>query len=264
MKLKWNCQTRSGSLDTEVSSLTELQSVTTISRDMGLPGQLYRLQQLDLELQRQQKLINDSNEELNKNEGLSEAQSELTSQRQRLAELAKRQKTVEWELEDVQEKTNHVSNRLYSGTIKNPKELVNLEQEVKDLRNKLSNKENELLELMTQAEAMQSQVRASAAELEQLSREWQQKQENLKQRKSEAESRLAELSPNREELAQQISPEALKLYEQIRLTKEQPVAKVEQGRCQGCHITLPTGLWQRAKAGDLVQCGSCTRILYLE
>lgn len=231
---------------------------------MGLPGQLHRLQQLDLEFHRHQELISDIGEQLDKNEGLSEAQSELTSQEQRLAEVAKRQKTVEWELEDLQEKTNHVSSRLYSGTIKNPKELVNLEQEAKDLRNKLRNKENELLELMTQSETIQSRVKASAEELEALTQEWQQEQEELRQRKVDAESRLAKLSPSRQDLAQQIDHEALKLYEQIRATKKQPVAKVEQGRCQGCRITLPTGLWQRAKAGDLVQCGSCARILYLE
>ena len=244
--------------------MTELQSVTTISPDMSLPGQLYRLQQLDLELQRQQDLINGINEQLNKNEGLIEAESELTSRKQRLAEVEKRQKVVEWALEDLQEKTNHLSKKLYGGAIKNPKELVNLEQEAKDLRSKLGSKENDLLELMTQVETMQGEMKASAEELEHLSQEWHQKQENLKQRKSGAESELAKLSPDRQELAQQISREALQLYEQIRLTKQEPVAKVEQGRCQGCRITLPTSQWQRAKAGDLVQCSSCNRILYLE
>jgi predicted nucleic acid-binding Zn-ribbon protein len=244
--------------------LTELQWLTTITLDMGLPGQLYRLQQLDQELERQQKIIKDIDEQLGGNEALSEAQSELASQELRLAEVAGRQKTVEWELEDLQEKTKHLSNRLYGGTIKNPKELVNLEQEVKDLRNKLSNKEDELLDLMTQAETIQGRVEASAEELEGLTEEWREEQAKLKQRKVDAESRVAKLSPSRQELAQQIDDEALKLYEQIRATKAQPVAKVEQGRCQGCRITLPTGLWQRAKAGDLVQCGSCTRILYLE
>jgi predicted nucleic acid-binding Zn-ribbon protein len=244
--------------------LTELQWLTTITRDMGLPGQLYMLQQLDQELERQQKIIKDADEKLGKNECLREAQSECASQEQRLAEVANSQKTVEWELEDLQEKINHLGNRLYGGTIKNPKELVNLEQEVKDLRNKLGNKENELLELMTQAETIQGRVKASAQQLEALTQEWQQEQEGLKQRKVDAESRLAELSPSRQELAQQIDHEALKLYEQIRATKAQPIAKVEQGRCQGCRITLPTGVWQRAKAGDLVQCGSCARILYLE
>ncbi len=222
------------------------------------------LQQLDQELERQQKIIKDTDEQLGKNEGLIEAQSEFASQEQRLAEVATTQKTVEWELEDLQEKMNHLGKRLYGGTIKNPKELVNLEQEVKDLRNKLSNKENELLELMTQGETIQSRVEASAEELEALTQEWQREQEELKQRKVDAETRLAKFSPSRQELAQQIDQEALKLYEQIRATKEEPVAKVEQGRCQGCRITLPTGLWQRAKAGDLVQCGSCARILYLE
>ena len=231
---------------------------------MSLPGQLYELQQMDLELQRNQQELNAIENQLTDNKALATAESKLALQKEQLAEAKKGQKSSEWELDDLQEKVNKLNDKLYSGMIKNPKELVNLENEVKSLKSKISRKEDELLELMTQVEEMEAKVKTSIEELERLKQEWQQRQENLEQRKTEVEAELAKLSEARHGLAQQIDSAAVRLYEQIRLIKEQAVAKVEQGRCQGCHITLPTSQWQKAKAGDLVQCNSCSRILYLE
>jgi len=222
------------------------------------------LQQLDIEVQKAQQIADEIIYQLNENRALVAAESELASQKQQLTEWKRKQKNNEWELEDLQERLNHLNNKLYGGTVKNPKELVNLKRETENLKGKLSAKEDELLELMSQVEEMEARVKGSTKELKELKQEWQQKQEALTRRKIETETALTSLDENRQELAQQISPEALNLYEQIKLTKGQAIAKVEQGRCQGCHITLPTSQWQKAKAGDLVQCNSCNRILYVE
>ncbi len=231
---------------------------------MSLPGQLYKLQQIDLELQGRQQELNEIENQLNDDKALVAAESKLASQKEQLAGAKKEQKSSEWDLEDLQERVKKLNDKLYSGMTKNPKELVNIENEVKSLKSKVGKKEDELLELMSQVEEMGAEVKIGNEELERLKQEWQQRQENLGQRKTAVEAELAELSKARHGLAQQIEPAALKLYEQIRLAKEQAVAKVAQGRCQGCHITLPTSQWQKAKAGDLIQCNSCTRILYLE
>jgi len=148
--------------------------------------------------------------------------------------------------------------------VQNPKELVNLKRESENLKGKLSTKEDELLKLMSQVEEMEARVEVSSGEFKELKQKWQQKQEALTQGKIETETILSNLSKNRQELAQQISSEVLNLYEHIKLIKGQAVAKVAQGKCQGCYITLPTSQWQKAKAGDLVQCSNCTRILYVE
>ena len=231
---------------------------------MSLPGQLYKLQQIDLELQRRQQELNEIENQLNDNKALVAAESKLASQKEQLAGAKKEQKGSEWELEDLQEKVSKLGDKLYSGMTKNPKELVNLENEVKSLKSRIGRKEDELLELMSQVEGIEAEVKTSTEEFEWMKREWQQRQENLGQRKPEVEAALAKLSEVRHGLAQQINSEDLGLYEQIKLTKKPAVAKVEQGRCQGCHITLPISQWQKAKAGDLIQCNSCGRILYLE
>ena len=222
------------------------------------------MQQLDIELQKNQQIAAEIIRQLNENEALLAAESKLASQEQQLTEWKRKQKNSEWELEDLQDRLNHLNNRLYGGTVSNPKELVNLKREAENLKGKISTKEDELLELMSQAEEMEATVKVSAKELSELKQQWQQKQEALTQRKVKTKTVLASLNESRQELAQQISSQALNLYEQIKLTKGQAIAKVEQGRCQGCHITLPTSQWQRARAGDLVQCNSCNRILYVE
>ena len=231
---------------------------------MSLAEQLYKLQQVDLELQRKQQELNEVENQLSDDKPLVAAESKLASQKEQLEDARKKQKSSEWELEDLQEKVRQINSKLYVGTTTNPKELVNLEKEVKSLNSQIRPKEDVLLVLMSQVEEIEVKVRITAEEIERLKREWEQRQETLGQRKSEVETMLAKLRGDRNRLEQQIDPEAINTYERLRLTSGQAVVKVERGKCQGCHITVPTSQWQKAKAGDLIQCTSCSKILYLE
>jgi len=231
---------------------------------MSLAEQLYKLQQVDLELQRKQQELKEIEDQLGDDKELVAAESKLAAQKEQLEDARKKQKSSEWELEDLQEKVRRIDSKLYSGTTKDSKELVNLEKEVKSLKSQIRPKEDALLGLMSQVEEMEAKVKTAAVEIERLKREWEQRQETLRQRKSEVKTVLAKLREDRNGLGQQIDPEALNTYERLRLTRGQAVVKVERGKCQGCHITVPTSQWQKAKAGDLIQCTSCSKILYLE
>jgi len=231
---------------------------------MGLTGQLYKLQQVDLELQRKQQELNEVENRLRDNKALVTAESKLASQKAQLQEVSKKQKGCEWELEDLQEKVRQLNNKLYSGKTTNPKELVNLEKEVEGLKSQIRLKEDALLGLMSQVEEMEAKVKTTAEEVGRLKREWEQTQETLRPKKSEVDTVLAKLKEERNGLAQQIDSKVLSAYERLRLASRQAVVKVERGKCQGCHITVPTSQWQKAKAGDLIQCNSCGRILYVE
>jgi len=231
---------------------------------MSLAGQLYKLQQLDLELQEKQRELSEVENQLSDNNALVAAESQLASQKEQLEDARKKQKSSEWELEDLQEKVRQIDSKLYSGKTKDPKELINLEKEVKGLKSQIRTKEDALLGLMGQVEEIEAKVKTTAEEVERLKREWEQRQETFKPKKGEIETVLTELRGDRDELARQINSEAFNIYERIKLTRGQAVVKVERGRCLGCHITVPTSQWQKAKAGDLIQCNNCSRILYLE
>jgi len=231
---------------------------------MSLTRQLYKLQQVDLELQRKQQELSEVEHQLSDNKALVVAESKLAAQKEQLEDARRKQKSSEWELEDIQEKVGQIDSKLYSGTTKDPKELVNLEKEIRGLKSQIRPKEDALLGLMSQVEEIEANVKTTTEEIEQLKREWEQRQGTFGQRKSEIEALLARLKGDRSGLEQQIDPEALNTYERIKRTRGQAVVKVERGKCQGCHITVPTSQWQKAKAGDLILCNSCYRILYLE
>jgi predicted nucleic acid-binding Zn-ribbon protein len=231
---------------------------------MSLAGQLYKLQQLDLELQKQQQELNEVQHQLSDNRALLAAESEVASQRDKLQDARKKQKDAEWELEDLQEKIKQTEKKLYGGQTKDPKELVNLEKESKSLRSQIKSKENALLGLMGEVDEIEAKSKRSIEEAERLKRDWEHRQQVLSPRKGEIETTLAVLKDDRDRLAQQIDPEAFGIYERIRRTMGQAVVKVERGRCLGCNITVATSQWQKAKAGGLIQCNNCGRILYLE
>jgi len=231
---------------------------------MSLAGHLYGLQQLDLELQKKQQELDEVENQLSDNQALVVAESEVASQKEQLEDAKKKQKSSEWELGDLQEKVKQIDSKLYSGKTRDPKELVNLEKEAKSLKSQIKTKEDALLGLMSQAEDVEVKVKTAAEDVEHLKREWVQRQETFGPRKNEIETVLAELRGDRNGLVQQIDSEALGIYERIKLARGQAVVKVERGRCLGCHITVPTSQWQKAKAGGLIQCNNCSRILYLE
>ena len=230
---------------------------------MSLPKRLYEVQQVDSEFQGNQESLDDISRQLGETEALLRAREEFLAEKSRLVEVERYQKDVEWEVEDLQNSLTKLRQKLYSGGVKIPKELLNLEHEVESLRDRLRRKEDIFLDLMTEAEAIRASVKVNGERVEKLELEWRQEQEVLMQRQTELRDRLSSVSQKREMLTSQISPQALSLYEAVKSRKGQAVAKVEQGRCQGCRITLPMSEWRRTKAGDLVQCSSCGRILYL-
>ncbi len=231
---------------------------------MSVPEQLHRLQQIDLDIRKKQQDLDDTVSRLADNRELVAAESQLASDTAQLEDLSSRQKTLEWELEDLNEKARQTSSRLFGGTTRNPKELVNLEKEAAMLKGKLGRKEDSLLALIDEIEAAERSLKTSTDEHKRLKQEWEARQETLGRKKSEVEAEIDVLVRTRSGLAGQVDSQALALYERIRLTKELAVVKVERGRCQGCHITVPTSQWQKAKAGNIVQCGSCNRILSSE
>jgi predicted nucleic acid-binding Zn-ribbon protein len=231
---------------------------------MSLAGQLYRLQQIDLELQKKQQELKEVENQLSDDKALVATESKQASQSEQLGDARRKQNNSEWELEDLQEKVKQINSKLYSGITKDAKELVNFEKEVKSLKSQIKTKEDALLGLMSQVEELEAKAKTTAEELEHLKREWQQRQETFGLKKSELEIALARLRIDRDELVQQSDREALNTYERLRLTRGEAVVKVEKGRCLGCHVTVPTSQWQKIKTGVLIQCNNCNRIFYLE
>ena len=93
--------------------------------------------------------------------------------------------------------------------------------------------------------------------------EWQSHQQQLSARAARLKATITDLGQKRQLMLAQIDPPALELYQDLKKKKGRALAKVEQGICHGCRISLSITELQRAKTGNLVHCSSCNRILFL-
>jgi predicted nucleic acid-binding Zn-ribbon protein len=133
------------------------------------------------------------------------------------------------------------------------------------LKAKIEEKEDKALEIMDQVESVQEKVVMKAAEVKGLEKDLKSKKKKLSAEQSRLQSELNQTEQKREKLAKKVEQSMLQLYDTLRANKQgKAVARIEQGRCQGCRIALPMSEIQRARIGEeLVQCSSCGRILYL-
>jgi len=230
---------------------------------MGVAKQLYQLQEVDLEIEANEQTLSRLVSQLGKNQAVVEAQAKLTSEQQRLDELTHRQRSAEWEIDDLVTKITAAEEQLYSGRIKNPKELANLQHEVDLLKAKRDQLENKALEIMGQVELAEASVAATDSQSRKLETEWHSQQQQLSADIEALKSKLSDLGHKRQLISAEIDPQAIGIYDKLRKQKGQAVAKVEQGICRGCRISLPFSELQQARSGNLLQCGSCGRILFL-
>jgi predicted nucleic acid-binding Zn-ribbon protein len=230
---------------------------------MGVTNQLYQLQEIDLEIESAEQALSQKVSQLGDRQALGSAQSKLASEQQRLEELSRQRRAAEWEVDDLLSKITAIEEQLYGGKITNPKELSNLQHEANTMKAKSDQMETEALEIIDQFEAAEKSVAEAANEFKNLEEEWQRQQTQLSDEIEQLKSRLADLKQKRQQLSEAIEPPAVALYEKIRQNKRPPVAKVEQGICRVCRISLPASELQRARSGHLIQCGSCGRILFI-
>jgi len=230
---------------------------------MNVSQQLHQLQEIDLEIEANERTLRQITGQIGEDEVIVRAQQKLASERQQLEELQRQQHTAEWEIEDLTDRIRPAEEKLYSGRITNTKELTSLQQEVEGFKAHRGQLEDKVLEIMEQVEQAQAKVATTGEELKKLEAEWQNQQQQLSADMERVKALLADLRQKRQVLTDKIEPQTVTLYQQLRKQKTTAVAKVQQGICSGCRISLSTANLQQVRSGSLAHCTNCGRILYL-
>lgn len=233
---------------------------------MSIAGKLFDLQEIDLSIDKTKTILKDLEIRLADNKTVAAAQAELDKLQDILKQLVKQQKETEWEIESLSEKLKISDKKLFGGSVKNPKELMALTEDNKQIKDKKQEIEDKDLDLMSEIENSKENVELKKKELEQIQKRWKQTHEKLLQEQDQLNSDLNHLSDKKTAAEFQLNKTELFLYETLRKKARNgvAVARVEQGMCQGCRINLPVSHIQRARVGqELVQCSNCSRILYI-
>jgi len=232
-------------------------------KKVGVAKQLYQLQEVELEIESNEQALAQIASQLGESQAVVRTQAKLKLEQQRLEELRGQQHSAEWEIDDLVNKLTAAEEKLYSGRIKDPKELTNLQHEVDGLKVRRNQLEDKALEIMDQVELSTASVATLSNELKTLEVEWQSQQQRLSTNMEQLKTTLSDLKHKQQLLSANINPQAIGFYQELKKQKGGAVAKVEQGICCGCRISLPTTELQRVRGDSLVQCSSCGRILFL-
>ena len=225
---------------------------------------LYRLQLLDRQLEEKRATLRGVEAQVGDDHELVAARRAVAEEGENVRRSRSRLRESELDLEELSAKISSSEANLYGGEITNPKELASMQQELNYLRPRQSKVEEDTLAAMSALEERESMLKAAEEHLTTVEESWDELQRRLRAEAEELRSQVAESEMEREAIASGLSQRDLSVYESLcRQKAGYAVALLENGICQGCRVTLPTGMAQKVRRGnEIVQCGSCQRILY--
>jgi predicted nucleic acid-binding Zn-ribbon protein len=230
---------------------------------MNIPRLLYQLQEIDVATDAARDKV-----------ARIEAELAADSLAAEGAAIAKRQsdlKALQHELrentakaDDFTAKIKLYEEKLYSGRINNPKELSTLQKDIDLLRGHRTPFEDKSLELMESIESAEDTIAKAEIAMQRHKEALEIHRRELSGQLKYLGAELADLEARRVALVADIPVDAEAQYQLLRKQKGKAVAKVEQGSCRGCGISVTAAWLHRARAGEIVRCTNCNRILHME
>jgi predicted nucleic acid-binding Zn-ribbon protein len=225
---------------------------------------LFRLQQIDSEIDRSHARINKIDQLLADDQQVRHSQHHLDNAKIERFEAEKSLRLAEQNVKDQRMKIERSQAALYGGKVSNPKELQDLQQESESLKKFLSTLEDQQLEAMlamddAEAGYLQASEGHSATETQvadqkaELSAEKSELLQDIERQKNELNAASANINSSE-----------LRIYETLRQQKNGiAVARVLEKTCGACGSTLSATIFSSAQVPTkITRCSTCGRILY--
>jgi predicted nucleic acid-binding Zn-ribbon protein len=183
----------------------------------------------------------------------------------RRAELGEHQDRLERDIDQVREKAASVDRTLYGGTVRNPRELMDLQEELEALGRRQRVLEDQEIEVMEQLEPVETELASLEAERAELDGDIATLEDQVARVEAEIDEELADLAERRLAAIAPVAPPVLDEYDRLRgRLGGVGVARLIGDSCAGCHLTLPRVEVDRIRhgeAGPTVHCSECGRLL---
>jgi predicted nucleic acid-binding Zn-ribbon protein len=180
-------------------------------------------------------------------------------------DLGRDQTKVEGEVEAVRTRESRDQQRLDAGQVASPRELENLQSELRSLATRQQALEDQVLDVMERREAVQGRRSALSAERDQLTAERSDAEHRRDAAFAEIDADAERTGAERAALAGQLPDDVVNLYEKIRASSGGVgAAALRAGRCEGCHLQLTAADLAAVRAApedEVLRCEECRRIL---
>lgn len=224
---------------------------------------LYRLQQIDLKLDKRRKRARAVKDMLEGNNIVSEARTVVTDLEAQLRPAETTASDQSLEMRSLSDQRDQLSQRLYSGTVSNPKELEDLQGKIAELERRHATLEENSLHTLEEVETLQTDLVTAQDQLRAVEASWKSQAAELLAEFKTLQGEIRQLKEEREMALEQVTPSHQQLYKELRKVKGgRAVAVLDGEACSACRIDQTVTDMQRIRRADeLVYCSSCGRIL---
>ena len=225
---------------------------------------LYRLQQVDRQIDQVQTRLAAIRKTLENDAELRDALSRVDATKAEYQTAERKLKQSEVDVQAQQIKIQQTDASLYSGSVHNPKELQDLQNDVAALKRHLTTLEERELEAMQRAETVEMALKRATTDLELIQAKRGNEHRKLINEQAALSKDLERLSSERQATVSAVEGQILEMYDSLRQQKRGiAVAEVSDNSCTACGTTLTASLQQNARSiSNLAHCPSCGRILY--
>lgn len=225
---------------------------------------LYRLQQVDSQIDQIQARLKVIRETLENDLELQAATRQFTSADNDYADAQRALKQSEAEVEKQRIKIEQAEASLYGGRVHNPKELQDLQKDVASLKRYLETLEERELEAMLRVETSEKESQAARANLNHVQSNRSDQNRDLTQERELLHKNLERLNTERQAVVRDLAQQQLGVYDRLRQQRRGiAVTTISDAACAACGTTLTPSQQQNARStSQLFNCPSCGRILY--
>jgi predicted nucleic acid-binding Zn-ribbon protein len=227
-------------------------------------NKLYDLQKVDLAWLKVARRLQQVQHQLGESETVRAARQQVTQTETMLHQWHAKQKDAELESKSLGTRIKSTEDRLMSGSIRDPKELNNLQENLEALRRHRTLVDDQAVEALMHADELTGQLTEQQGVLSRLEGEWTNGQSDLKQEETKLKQNYILLKRKREALATALPASLIERYEHMRKRKAGiAIAPVQNGVCGACHVQIPTGIvnGMGSSTATLTVCPSCGRYL---
>jgi uncharacterized protein len=224
---------------------------------------LYTLQQIELQMLRTQKRLDEIAVLLADRQTVAAAQQAAETAAKALSPLRAKVRDLELEIQSTGQKAKSAEQQLYSGSVKNPKAMQEMQQEITALKKRQGELEDKLLETMMLSEEAQAKSDDAETHLNQTRQTWESAHTDLLAEQADLNAKLENFKAQRQTAAKAVTPDNLKQYNALKPRKaNQPMALLNGNSCSLCGIEQTMNIVQQARRGEnLIPCLNCGRFL---
>jgi len=200
---------------------------------------------------------------------LAELEKKLAAEKLALEQAEKaikeeetKRRRFESDIKDQQQKI--LKFREQTSSVKTNEQYAALQHEISFAEAEIRRIEDRELESMERSEQLEAKRALAKEELADQTKVVELEKEAARATSAEHQTKLASLGAERTRLRANVDEGLLAQYDRVAGARGTGIARVQGQRCLACQMALRPQVWNQVRAGEVLPCESCARLLYYD